>query len=104
KITHIDSRNALLGNDPPESQIRLFSNELDVTRDTPATLLLHAAGDRLVDVDNSIVFFEAVRRAGVPVEARLFQKGEHGFFLMPRDRWQRALIDRLGAKRGRVRA
>jgi acetyl esterase/lipase len=95
KITHIDSRNALLGNDPPESQIRLFSNELHVTRDTPPTLLLHAADDRLVDVDNSIVFFEALRRAGVPVEARLFQKGEHGFFLMPRDRWQAPIMDWL---------
>ena len=95
KITHMDSRKALLGNDPPESRIRFFSNELHVTRNTPPTLLLHAADDRLVDVDNSIVFFQALRRAGVPVEARLFQKGEHGFFLMPRDRWQGAIVDWL---------
>ena len=58
-------------------------------------MLLHAADDRLVDVDNSVVFFEALRRAGVPVEARLFPKGQHGFFLMPRDRWQGAIIDWL---------
>jgi acetyl esterase/lipase len=95
KITHMDSRKALLGSDPAESQIRFFSNELQVTRDTPPTLLLHAADDGLVDVDNSIVFFEALRHAGVPVEARLFQKGEHGFYLMPRDRWQGAIMDWL---------
>jgi acetyl esterase/lipase len=95
KITHVDSRNALLGKDPTDERIRFFSNELHVTRDTPPTLILHAADDRLVDVDNSIVFFEALRRAGVPVEARLFQKGQHGFFLMPRDRWQGAIIDWL---------
>ncbi len=93
KITHMDSRKALLGADPSDSQIRFFSNELQVTKDTPPTLILHAADDRLVDVDNSIVFFEALRHAGVPVEARLFQKGQHGFFLMPRDRWQGAIME-----------
>jgi len=95
KITHMDSRRALLGDKPSESQVRFFSNELQVTKDTPPTLILHAADDRLVDVDNSIVFFEALRHAGVPVEARLFEKGQHGFFLMPRDRWQSAIMDWL---------
>jgi acetyl esterase/lipase len=93
KITHQDSRRALLGKDPSDSQVRFFSSELHVSGDTPPTLLLHAADDRLVDVDNSIVFFEALRRAGVPVEARLFQKGQHGFFLMPRNRWQSAIVE-----------
>jgi len=95
KITHMDSRKALLGTDPSEDQVRLFSNELQVTKDTPPTLILHAADDRLVDVDNSIVFFEALRRAGVPVEALLFQKGQHGFFMMPRDQWQAPILDWL---------
>jgi acetyl esterase/lipase len=93
KITHMDSRKALLGDQPAESKVRFFSSELQVTQDTPPTLLLHAADDRLVDVDNSVAFFEALRRAGVPVEARLFQQGQHGFFLMPRDRWQGAIMD-----------
>jgi acetyl esterase/lipase len=95
KITHMDSRKALLGTSPSDSQVRLFSNELHVTKDTPPTLILHAADDRLVDVDNSVVFFEALRHAGVPVETRLFQAGEHGFYRMPRDRWQGAIMDWL---------
>jgi acetyl esterase/lipase len=95
KITHLDSRKALLGAEPTESKVRFFSNELHVTAASPPTLLLHAADDGLVDVDNSIVFFEALRRAGVPVEARLFQKGQHGFYLMPRDRWQGVITDWL---------
>jgi acetyl esterase/lipase len=94
-ITHMGSRTALLGSDPSDSRIRFFSNELQVTRDTPPTLILHAADDRTVDVDNSIVFFEALRHAGVPVETRLFPAGEHGFYLMPRDRWQGAIMDWL---------
>ena len=95
KITHMDSRKALLGPDPSENQVRLFSNELQVTKETPPTLILHAADDRLVDVDNSIVFFEALRRAGVPVEARFFQRGQHGFFMMPRDQWQAPILEWL---------
>jgi acetyl esterase/lipase len=95
KITHLDSRKALLGASPSDAQIRRFSNELHVTRDTPPTLILHAADDRLVDVDNSVAFFEALRHAGVSVEARLFQKGQHGFFLMPRDQWQGDIMEWL---------
>lgn len=95
KITHLGSRVGLLGEHPSEDKIRLFSNELQVTKDTPPTLILHAADDRLVDVANSVVFFDALRHAGVPVEARLFQKGQHGLFLMPRDRWQGAIMDWL---------
>lgn len=93
RITHIGSRNALLGTNPTEEQVRLFSNELQVTRATPPTLILQAADDMLVDVDNSIVFFEALRHANVPVEMTIFQKGEHGFFLIPRDRWE-SIIER----------
>jgi acetyl esterase/lipase len=95
RITHGGSRNALLGANPSDDQVRLFSNELQVTDQTPPTLLLHATDDQLVDVDNSIAFYEALRHAGVPVEMRLFEKGQHGFFLMPRDRWQSTIMDWL---------
>jgi len=93
KITHMGSRTALLGPSPSDDQVREFSNERHVTADTPPTLILHAADDQLVDIDNSIVFFEALRHAGVPVEARFFEKGQHGFFLLPRDTWQGAIMD-----------
>ncbi len=93
KITHMDSRTALLGPSPSEDLVKAFSNERQVTAETPPTLILHAADDQLVDIDNSIVLFEALRHAGVPVEARLFDKGQHGFFLLPRDRWQGAIMD-----------
>lgn len=95
KIAHMDSRRALLGRNPSKEQIRFFSNELQVTRDTPPTLILDAADDRLVDPENSVAFFEALRHAGVPVEARFFEKGQHGFFLMPRDRWHEPIIEWL---------
>ena len=95
KIAHMDSREALLGPHPSETQVRFFSSELQVTRETPPTLILDAADDRLVDPENSLVFFEALRHAGVPAEARFFEKGQHGFFLMPRDRWQEPILEWL---------
>ena len=88
KITHMGSRLALLGPTPTDEQVRLFSNELQVTEKTPPTLLLQAADDHLVDVDNSIVFFEALRHHEVPVDMTIFKKGDHGLFLLPRDRWE----------------
>lgn len=97
KITHMDSRKALLGTSPSDAQVREFSNELHVTAQTPPTLLLHAADDQLVDIDNSIVFLEALRHAGVPAEARFFEKGQHGFPLLARDTWQRTIMDWLTA-------
>lgn len=93
KIAHMGSRIALLGQNPSEEQVELFSNELQVTKDTPPTLLLHAADDRLVDVDNSITFFEALRHAGVPVDMTIFRKGEHAFVLLPKDQWLSIVIN-----------
>jgi acetyl esterase/lipase len=98
-ITHMDSREALLGSNPSADQVRLFSNELQVSAATPPTLILHATDDQLVDVENSVRFYEALRHAGVPVEMHLFEKGQHGFFLMPRDRWQSTILDWLRWKK-----
>ncbi len=95
KVTHLDSRKALLGEKPTKDGIQFFSNELHVTANTPPTLLLHAIDDKLVDVKNTILFLEALKHAGVPVEASLFAKGDHGFFLIPRDRWQNTIMDWL---------
>jgi acetyl esterase/lipase len=61
-ITHMDSRKALLGMNPNEDLACMFSNELRVSAETPPPLLLHASDDGLVDVDNSILFYEALRR------------------------------------------
>src|SRR5690606_17629788 len=66
-ITHQGSRDALLGPSPSDELVRAFSNELQVKAQTPPTLILHATDDQLVDVSNSIRYYEALRQAGVPV-------------------------------------
>lgn len=78
-LTHKESRTNLLGPDPGKDIIDLFSNELQVTENTPPTYITHAADDKLVDVDNSISFFEALRHHNVSVEMLIYPKGGHGF-------------------------
>ncbi len=88
QIGHTGSRNNLLGNNPADTQIRFFSNEMHVTPSTPATFLVHAEPDAVVPVENSIVFFDALRKNKVPVEMHLYAKGEHGFLTNPPfDEW-----------------
>lgn len=72
----------------------MFSNEQQVSGATPPTLILAAADDLHVDPDNGILFFEALRHHHVPVEMTILETGEHGFFLVPRDRWE-SIIEKL---------
>jgi acetyl esterase/lipase len=78
-LTHSDSRTKLLGKDPPKEIIDKFSNELLVDENTPPAYITHAADDKLVDVDNSIGYFEKLRHSNVPVEMHIYPKGGHGF-------------------------
>ncbi|QJW89779.1 alpha/beta hydrolase [Spirosoma taeanense] len=78
-LTHGGSRDNLLGKNPSRQDADLFSNELQVRANTPPAYLTHAADDKLVDVDNSIVYFEKLRHLKVPVELHIYPKGDHGF-------------------------
>ncbi|HMW48082.1 MAG TPA: alpha/beta hydrolase [Cellvibrionaceae bacterium] len=98
KVTHLDSRKALLGEKPTKARIEFFSAELQVNSQTPPTLLLHAVDDTLVDIKNSLLFFEALKQKGVPVEAHFLERGEHGFIRIPRDRWQGLILQWLQQK------
>ena len=69
----------LLGKNPTADQVRLYSNELQVSAQTPPTFLVHAQDDKSVPVNNSIVFYQACLRHGVAAEMHLYPKGGHGF-------------------------
>lgn len=78
-LTHKDSRRQLLGANPSKEAIDLYSNELQVNKNSPPAYLTHAADDKVVDVDNSIIYFEKLRHNNVPVEMHIYEKGNHGF-------------------------
>ncbi len=93
-IGHRGSRDNLLGHHPSEAQIREYSNELQVTAQTPPTFLVQAFDDKTVKAENSLYFYEALLRNGVPSEMHLYPHGGHGFGLHNRttnDQW----IERL---------
>ncbi len=77
--THKGSRSNLLGKDPDENLVESFSNEKQVTAETPPTFLVHADDDKVVPPENSISFYLALRKAGVPAEMHIYEKGGHGF-------------------------
>lgn len=58
-----------------------MSLENQVTEDTPPTLLWHTATDPVVPVENSLLFFAALKRAGVSAELHIYPKGGHGLSL-----------------------
>lgn len=78
-LAHKGSRDNLLGKSPSRQTVDLYSNERQITKNTPPTYLTHAADDKVVDVDNSIVYFEKLRHLNVPVEMHIYPKGDHGF-------------------------
>ncbi len=81
EFTHRGSRNNLLGTNASPELIELLSNERQVTKDTPPTFLWHTWEDRTVAVENSLEFAAAMRRAGVPFDLHIYEKGAHGLGL-----------------------
>jgi len=78
-LTHIGSRDNLVGKNPSAATIKLYSNELQVTNQTPPAFLVHAADDGAVPIGNSIAYYEALLKNGVYSEMLLYPHGEHGF-------------------------
>ena len=79
EFQHSGSRKALVGEDT--ILMEYFSNELQVTEDTPPAILIHASDDKGVPVKNSIVYYQALIENGVPAEMHIYPYGGHGFSL-----------------------
>ncbi|MGM0532608.1 MAG: alpha/beta hydrolase [Bacteroidota bacterium] len=78
---HMGSRNNLLGEDPGQQLVDRFSNEKQVTPNTPPTFLIHAGDDEGVPVQNSLMFYKALQENDVPAEMHIYPEGGHGFGL-----------------------
>jgi acetyl esterase/lipase len=76
-VTHRGSRSNLTQDDA--SLYAPLSPQKHVSRTTPPTFLVHGTNDRLVPVKNSLLFYEACLKAGVPAEMHILDNGPHGF-------------------------
>ncbi len=99
EFTHKGSRQNLLGDNPPKRLMENLSNELQVTKETPPIFLFHTNEDTAVPPENSILFYMACRKAGVPVEMHIYEQGRHGLGLAATDlslsSWPARLADWL---------
>jgi acetyl esterase/lipase len=77
-LAHAGSRKYLLGDNPDPALVQSLSAETQVTKDTPPTFLFATTEDKTVPVLNSVMFYTALVKAGVPAELHVFQHGAHG--------------------------
>lgn len=82
---HQGSFDNLLGEKYSHELVRELSNELHVTAQTPPTFIWHTAGDPVVPVENVFLFASALRKAGVPFDLHIYEKGRHGLGLRAND-------------------
>jgi acetyl esterase/lipase len=78
-FTHKGSRKNLLGAEPAPEMIEKMSNEKQVTKDTPPTFLVHSSDDKVVPIENSFLFAQALAKNGVPFTMVSFKTGAHGY-------------------------
>lgn len=80
-FTHGGSQRNLLGDNPDPELLSQLSNEKQVTNRNPPTFIWHTSDDEVVAVENSIVFYSALHKAGVPAELHVYETGRHGLGL-----------------------
>lgn len=78
-----------------QALIDLYSNEKQVTPETPPTFIVHAGDDKTASVKNSLLFYEALIQNKVKVEMHLYQAGGHGFGLNNKSTVDQCLTDVL---------
>jgi acetyl esterase/lipase len=78
RYVHKGSRTYLLGDTPTQETMDAMSPELHVTAQTPPMFLFTTTDDHTVPVLNSVMFYTALVKAGVPAEMHIFQHGGHG--------------------------
>ncbi|WP_017260014.1 alpha/beta hydrolase [Pedobacter arcticus] len=81
EYAHRGSISKLLGLNPSQELLNLYSNEQQVTPTTPPVFLVHAQNDKIVSIENSLLFYQALLKNKVKAEMHLYQAGGHGFGL-----------------------
>ena len=97
--THQGSKLNLLGENPAPELAKTLSMENAVTAQTPPTFIFQTNADTTVPAENSVYYYLALRKAGVPAEMHVFENGPHGVGLAMYDpalsEWPKLLVNWL---------
>jgi acetyl esterase/lipase len=78
-ICHKGSRERLIGKIPTDELVQLYSNELQVSAQTPPAFIMHSSDDRVVPVENSLRYYQALVKNKVPASLHCYPTGGHGW-------------------------
>ena len=79
EYTHQGSKDNLLGKNPSEELVKLYSNELQVTEQTPPAFIMHSSDDTVVPVQNTLNYYLSLCKHGVPASVHFYPIGGHGW-------------------------
>ena len=79
ECTHQGSKDNLLGKNPSDELVKLYSNEQQVTAQTPPAFIMHSSDDKVVPVINSVNYYMAMLEKGVSASMHLYPIGGHGW-------------------------
>jgi acetyl esterase/lipase len=78
-ILHKGSKKALIGENASPEMTKQYSNELQIDKNTPPAFLIHCSDDKVVPVQNSIFYYEALKKNNIKAEMHIYATGGHGF-------------------------
>lgn len=96
-LTHKGSRDSFLGSDQSTERVLLYSGEEQVSSTTPPAILFHSYDDRAVVPDNSINYFQALRKAGVTASLHIYPVGGHGWGIREKFPYHEEMLEELSA-------
>ncbi|SEN16543.1 Acetyl esterase/lipase [bacterium A37T11] len=82
-IAHQGSKESLLGKNPSKEQVDFYSNELQVSKNTPPAFITHAMDDKVVPIENSRRYYRALRANDVNASFKVYEVGGHGYLQTP---------------------
>lgn len=95
-VTHRQSCANFLGENPSQELRDEFSNDMQVTKDTPRTLILSCEDDDIVPIENTTRYYKACHKAGIPVSMHIWPAGGHGWGMNPKFAYHTDMLNELG--------
>lgn len=78
-FTHMGSHDNLLGKDASADLEKEFSNEKQVTKETPRAFIVYSDDDKVVPPANGVNYYLALNKKGVPSVLHIYPTGGHGW-------------------------